>query len=38
MELMRLLITRQIRSQWISLFASYKARVNLVYIEIPHKE
>ena len=29
-------ITRQTRSQWIDLCASYKARVKLVYIEVPY--
>lgn len=31
-------ITRQLRSQWIDLFVSYKARVKLVYIETSYKE
>jgi predicted kinase len=31
-------ITQQMRTQWIDLFASYKARVTLVYIEVPYKE
>jgi predicted kinase len=31
-------ITLQIRSQWIDLFTSYKARVKLIYIEVPYKE
>lgn len=31
-------ITRQMRMQWIDLFVSYKARVKVVYIEVPHKE
>lgn len=31
-------ITRQTRSQWIDLCASYKARVNLVYIEVPYND
>jgi predicted kinase len=31
-------ITRQMRSQWIDLFTSYKARVKLVYIEVPYNE
>ena len=31
-------ITRQIRTQWVDLFASYKARVKIVYIEVPYKE
>ncbi len=31
-------ITRQMREQWIHLFISYKARVKLVYIEVPYKE
>lgn len=29
-------ITRQMRSQWIDLFVSYKARVKLFYIEVPY--
>lgn len=28
-------ITRQMRSQWIDLFVTYKAHVKLVYIEVP---
>jgi predicted kinase len=31
-------VTKQMRSQWIDLFVSYKARVNLVYIEVPFKD
>jgi predicted kinase len=31
-------ITKQMRSQWIDLFVSYKARVNIVYMEVPYKE
>ncbi|MFZ6012711.1 MAG: AAA family ATPase [Bacteroidota bacterium] len=31
-------ITRQTRSQWIDLFASYKARVKVIYIEVPYKD
>ncbi|HEY9044392.1 MAG TPA: ATP-binding protein [Ohtaekwangia sp.] len=31
-------ITRQMRSQWIDLFATYKARVRIIYIEVPHRE
>lgn len=31
-------ITKQMRSQWIDLFVSYKARVQLVYIEVPYKD
>jgi predicted kinase len=31
-------ITRQMRSQWIDLFVSYKARVKLVYIETNYRE
>ncbi|MEJ1242458.1 AAA family ATPase [Chryseolinea sp. T2] len=30
-------ITRQMRSQWIDLFATYKARVHLVYVEAPYQ-
>ncbi|HEY5745425.1 MAG TPA: AAA family ATPase [Chryseolinea sp.] len=30
--------TRQLRTQWIDLFVSYKARVKLVYIETSYKE
>lgn len=30
-------ITRQMRSQWIDLFVTYKAHVKLVYIEVPFK-
>ncbi len=26
------------RTQWIDLFVSYKARVNLIYIEVPYKD
>ena len=29
-------ITKQMRSQWIDLFVSYKARVRLVYLEVPY--
>jgi predicted kinase len=28
-------ITRQMRTQWIDLFVTYRARVKLVYIEVP---
>jgi predicted kinase len=31
-------ITQQMRAQWIDLFASYKARVKLVYVEVPYKD
>jgi predicted kinase len=31
-------ITRSLRTQWIDLFVAYKARVRLVYIEVPYKE
>jgi predicted kinase len=31
-------ITKQTRSQWIDLFVSYKARVNLIYIEVQYKD
>jgi predicted kinase len=31
-------ITRQMRTQWIDLFVTYKARVKLVYIETSYKE
>jgi predicted kinase len=31
-------ITRQMRSQWIGLFASYKARIRLVYLEVPYAD
>jgi putative nucleotidyltransferase with HDIG domain len=31
-------VTRQMRTQWIDLFTSYKARVKLVYIETSYKE
>jgi predicted kinase len=30
-------ITRQMRTQWIDLFVSYKARVRLIYIETPYE-
>jgi predicted kinase len=30
-------ISRQMRSQWIDLFVTYKAHVKLVYIEVPFK-
>jgi predicted kinase len=29
-------ITRQMRTQWIDLFSTYKARVKLVYVEVPY--
>jgi predicted kinase len=29
-------ITRQMRTQWIDLFVTYKARVKLIYIEVPY--
>ncbi|MGC3945165.1 MAG: AAA family ATPase [Chryseolinea sp.] len=29
-------ITRQMRSQWIELFATYKARVRIVYVEVEY--
>lgn len=29
-------ITRQMRAQWIDLFTTYKARVKLVYVEVPY--
>ena len=28
-------LSRQIRSQWIELFTAYKARVRLIYLEVP---
>lgn len=31
-------ITRQMRSQWIDLFVSYKARVKLFYVEVPYHD
>ncbi|MBT1689924.1 AAA family ATPase [Dawidia soli] len=31
-------ITRSLRTQWIDLFVSYKARVRLVYIEVPYND
>jgi len=31
-------ITRQMRTQWIDLFVSYKARVKLIYIETSYQE
>lgn len=31
-------ITRQLRTQWIDLFVTYKARVRIIYIEVPYKE
>ncbi len=31
-------ITQQLRRQWIDLFVSYKARVKIVYIEVPYKQ
>jgi putative nucleotidyltransferase with HDIG domain len=31
-------ITRQMRTQWIDLFVSYKARVKIIYIETAYKE
>jgi putative nucleotidyltransferase with HDIG domain len=31
-------ITRQLRTQWIDLFTSYKARVKIVYVEVPYKD
>ncbi len=31
-------ITRQMRSQWIDLFDTYKARVTVVYIEVPYAD
>jgi predicted kinase len=31
-------ITRQLRSQWIDLFTSYRAKVKIVYVEVPYKE
>jgi predicted kinase len=31
-------ITRQMRSQWIDLFVTYKARVKLIYIEAPYED
>ncbi|MEM9547944.1 MAG: AAA family ATPase, partial [Bacteroidota bacterium] len=30
-------ITRDMRSRWIGLFTNYKARVKIVYIEVPYK-
>lgn len=29
-------ITRQMRSQWIDLFVSYKAKVKIIYLEVPY--
>ncbi len=29
-------ITRDMRSKWIGLFTEYKARVKIVYLEVPH--
>lgn len=31
-------ITRQMRKQWIDLFVSYKARVKIVYVEVPYND
>ncbi|SKC49947.1 AAA family ATPase [Ohtaekwangia koreensis] len=31
-------ITRQMRTQWIDLFVAYKARIKLIYIEVPYHE
>ena len=31
-------ITKQMRSQWIDLFVTYKARVKLIYIEVSYNE
>jgi predicted kinase len=31
-------ITKQMRSQWIDLFTTYKARVRIVYVEVPYRE
>ena len=31
-------ITRQMRTQWIDLFITYKARVKIVYVEVPYKD
>ena len=31
-------ITKQMRSQWIDLFSTYKARVKLIYMEASYKE
>ena len=31
-------ITKQMRSQWIDLFVTYKARVKLIYLEAPYKD
>jgi predicted kinase len=31
-------ITRQLRTQWIDLFVTYKERVKLIYIETSYKE
>jgi predicted kinase len=31
-------ITRQMRAQWIDLFTTYKARVKLVYVEVPYED
>ena len=30
-------ITRDMRSKWISLFLEYKAKVKIIYLEVPHK-
>lgn len=30
-------ITRSMRKQWIDLFVSYKARVKVIYLEVPYK-
>ena len=31
-------ITRQMRLKWIDLFTMYKARVDLIYVEVPYKD
>jgi predicted kinase len=31
-------VTRQMRGQWIDLFVSYKARVRIVYVEVPYTD
>lgn len=31
-------ITRQMRKQWIDLFVSYKARVKIIYVEVPYHD
>ena len=31
-------ITKDIRGRWISLFLEYRARVKIVYLEVPYKQ